>query len=265
VSARFTVVGCGTVVPEATTGGSSYLLESGPVSALLDCGPGTVRTMAVLGIDWAGITDILLTHFHTDHVGGLPGLLFSLTHGLLPHRRTRPLKVWGPPGTRAMFGHLAAGLGVYMVDPGFPLEISEIEPGSRQTIRDELVLTTTSTPHTEESQAFRLEGEGVSLVYSGDSGPAVDLGAFAADVDLFVCECSLPDQLVGDNHLSPRTTAKFATDAAASLLLLTHVYPQFRAAADVVSLVRAAGFRGRTELASEGWNCVLPTHDAGAA
>ncbi len=265
MSARFTVVGCGTVVPEAATGGSSYLLESGSVSALLDCGPGTVRTLAVLGIDWAGITDILLTHFHTDHVGGLPGLLFSLTHGLLPDRRTRPLTVWGPPGTRSMFRRLADALGPYMVDPGFPLEISEIKPGSSHTIRDDVLLTTTSTPHTEESQALRLEGEGVSVVYTGDSGPAVELGAFAAGCDLFVCECSLPDELVGANHLSPRTTAKFATEASAGLLLLTHVYPQFRAAADVVALVRAAGFGGRTELASEGWSHALPTGEAGAA
>ena len=257
MSERFTVIGCGTVVPEGATGGSSYLLEAGSVAALLDCGPGTVRTLASLRIDWAGITDILLTHFHTDHVGGLPGLLFSLTHGLLPGRRVEPLTVWGPPGTRSMFDHLAAALGGYIVDPGFPLEIVEIEPGRSRTLGQGLEVETISTPHTEESMAFRLESAGRSLVYSGDTGPAVDLGSFAAGSSLFVCECSLPDDLVGDNHLSPRTTARFASEAATELLLLTHVYPQFRDTADVVSLVRSAGFTGRTELAAEGWSHVL--------
>lgn len=263
MSTRFTVIGCGTVVPEAASGGSSFLLEAGPVVALLDCGPGTVRTLATLGLDWAGITDILLTHFHTDHVGGLPGLLFSLTHGLLPESRAEPLTVWGPPGTRSMFTHLAAALGDYVLDPGFPLEVIEIQPGATFEIGDRLEVRTISTPHTDESQAFRLESEAGSVVYSGDTGPAAGLAEFAAGSDLFVCECSLPEGLAGDNHLSPSAVARFASNAAPDLLLLTHIYPQFRAAADVIALVQAAGFGGRTELAVEGWSCVLPLNSGG--
>ncbi|TFG66766.1 MAG: ribonuclease Z [Gemmatimonadales bacterium] len=262
MNARFTVVGCGTVVPEATTGGSSFLLDTGSVVALLDCGPGTIRTLETLGLRWAGITDILLTHFHTDHVGGLPGLLFSLTHGLLPDRRAEPLTVWGPPGTRAMFTHLTAALGAFMLDPGFPLRVIEIEAGETHKIGEQLLLRSISTPHTEESLAFRLEGEGISVVYSGDTGPDVDMGGFATGCDLFVCECSLPEDFVGENHLSPTAVARFASSAAPGLLLLTHVYPQFRSTADVINLVRVAGFRGTAELAFEGWSRVLPLNPA---
>lgn len=258
MSARFTVVGCGTVVPEAATGGSSFLLESDSDAILLDCGPGTVRSLATLGLDWSGITDIVLTHFHTDHVGGLPGLLFSLTHGLLPDRRTRPLRVWGPLGTRAMFTHLAAALGDYMLDPGFSLRVIEIEAGQTHKLGDRWVLRSVSTPHTEESLAYRFDGGGVSIVYSGDTGPEVDLAGFAMGTDLLVCECSLPDDIVGRNHLSPTAVARLATSASPGLLLLTHVYPQFRTSADVMDLVHKAGFGGPAEMAFDGWSRVLP-------
>ncbi|MEJ2482888.1 MAG: MBL fold metallo-hydrolase, partial [Gemmatimonadota bacterium] len=79
IAARFVVVGCGTVVPEADRGSSAYWLESGRLKVLLDCGPGALRAMARLGLPWHSITDLVLTHFHADHTGAIPGLMFSLT------------------------------------------------------------------------------------------------------------------------------------------------------------------------------------------
>jgi ribonuclease BN (tRNA processing enzyme) len=118
-------------------------------------------------------------------------------------------------------------------------------------------MRTLKTPHTDESLAVRFDGGDVSLTYTGDTGPAVALGDFAAGSQLFVCECSLPDDLVGDIHLSPRSVARFAAAAEPGKLLVTHVYPQFRDAADVLALVRAAGFAGPAELATEGWTTRL--------
>ncbi|MFW6040072.1 MAG: MBL fold metallo-hydrolase, partial [Gemmatimonadota bacterium] len=254
VTGRFTVVGCGTVVPEADRSCSAYLLEAGPVRALLDCGPGTLRSLARIGASWAGITDVWISHFHTDHLGDLPALLFALKWGLLPETREAPLAIWGPRGLLDRLEAFAAATGDHVLDPGFPVRVREVDPGVSLPIADGLELRTLKTPHTDESLAARLEGDGVSVAYTGDSGPAAPLGEFAAGCGLFVCECSLPDDLVGDNHLSPSSVAAFAVAARPRRLLLTHVYPQFRARADVVSLVREAGFEGSIELAVEGWS-----------
>lgn len=269
-AARFTVVGCGTVVPEADRSCSAYLLETSGIRLLLDCGPGTVRSLARVGADWSGITDVWISHFHTDHIGDLPGLLFALTYGLLPEVRTAPLTIWGPSGTRAMMDGFAAATGPQMLDPGFPVTVREVEPDADLELAPGLRLRTLDTPHTEESLALRLDagggaangadasgGAGFTLAYTGDSGPAVDLGGFVRGCDLFVCECSLPDHLVGDNHLSPSAVADFARLASPGVLLLTHVYPQFRAVADVAALVASAGYGGRVEMAAEGWTRTL--------
>ncbi len=248
---RLVVVGSGTVVPEGDRGGSCYFVEGGGVRALLDCGPGAVQGMARHGVPWDRLTHLVLTHFHGDHVGALPGLFFGLKHGVRPARR-ETLTVLGPPGTRELFEGLAETLGDYLLDPGFPVEVEEIAPGTTRPLSDRVELATRKTPHTDESQALRLDVAGGSAVYTGDTGPDPGLGDFARGVDLLLCECALTDDEVGDNHLSPSRVAEIAARAEPELLLLTHIYPHVRREHDVPALVAAAGWSGRTELATDG-------------
>lgn len=252
---RFVVAGCGTVVPEPDRACSCYYLEAGGIRVLLDCGAGALQALSRLRLPWDGITHLVLTHFHADHVGALPGLFFALKHGI-PTRRQEPLDVWGPPGTRTFFQSLAAAFGGFVLDPGFQVRVNDIEAGD-ETDLGYLRLRTHKTPHTAESQAIRLETGAGAVTYSGDTGPDDGLGEFAGGSRLFVCECSLPDDLVGDNHLSPRGAATLATEAIPGHLLLTHIYPQLRAEGDVEALVRAAGYAGVVSLAREGWTMEL--------
>lgn len=247
---RLVVVGSGTVVPEADRGGSCYWLEAGETLALLDCGPAAAQGLVRWALPWHAITDLVLTHFHADHVGGIPGLFFALKHGLAPERREAPLTVRGPPGTRRLFERLADALGDFLVEPGYPLRIEELAPGGAAELAGGLVLRAQRTPHTGESQAVRLDGL-VSVGYTGDTGPSEALGPFMEGVELLVCECSLGDEEVGDNHLSPSRVARIARRARPARLLLTHVYPHLREL-DAATLVREAGWEGPTEVAHDG-------------
>ncbi len=255
--ARLTVVGSGTVVPEGDRGGSSSFLEGDAVRLLVDCGPGAVGSMARHGVPWERLTHLAITHFHGDHVGDLPGLFFALKHAVRPGRE-EPLTVLGPVGTRRLFEGLSDVLGGYLLDPGFPVEIRELEPGEEAALRPGVALTTRKTPHTDESLAFRLEAPSAAVGWTGDTGPAPELGAFFRGTDLLLAECSLPEDEVGANHLSPPGVAEIAAAARPGLLLLTHVYPHFRTARDVPALVRAAGFAGPVEMARDG-----AVHEAG--
>ena len=252
-SSKFTVIGCGTVVPEADRSCSAYWLETGPLRLLLDCGPGSLRAMARTGLPWHTITDVALTHFHADHTGEIPGLLFALTYGLLPKRRREPLDVWGPPGTIAFFDRLTAAYGEFVLDPGFEIRVHETVAGGSDDLGTEVVLRTHPTPHTDESRALRVELPQSTIVYTGDTGPSDSLAEFCSGAELLVCECSLPDSHAIDTHLSPASVARLSAVADPELLLLTHVYPQFRRALDVPLLVSEAGWTGPVELACEGW------------
>jgi ribonuclease BN (tRNA processing enzyme) len=246
------VVGSGPVIPEAGKGGSCYFLEAGGRRLLLDCGPGAGRGLVEASCPWDELTDLVLTHFHADHVGGIPGFFFSLKHGTPPGWAERPLRVTGPPGTRRLFEAMASAFGDYVLAPGCPLEIRELAPREEIELRGTLLLRTHPTPHTDESQALRLELGTDSIGYTGDTGPSEALGPFFEGVDLLVAECSLLDEEVGDNHLSPTRVARLARAAGPELLLLTHIYPHVRSGSDLEALVRAAGYTGALELAREG-------------
>jgi ribonuclease BN (tRNA processing enzyme) len=63
------------------------------------------------------------------------------------------------------------------------------------------------------------------LVYTGDTGPSSELARWAADCDLLLAECSLPESMAMDIHLTPERAGDLAREAGAKRLVLTHFYP----------------------------------------
>jgi ribonuclease BN (tRNA processing enzyme) len=257
---RLTVVGSGTAAPEPDRVGSGYWVDAADTRILLDCGPGTVQRMARLGLPWQRLDHLVLSHFHTDHTAGLPVLLFALKWGVA-ERRSAPLVLWAPHGIRDRLRAMAAAFGDHMDDPGFPFVIREIGPGEAFEAGP-VRIATTATPHTDVSLAFRLEHGGVALGYTGDTGPSDDVARLMAGSDLLIAECSLPDAMAKDTHLTPSTLAAMARTAGPARLLVTHVYPPLEAL-DPVARIREAGWDGATTRARDGLRVTVgdPTDD----
>ena len=108
--------------PTVERGVASLALVREGETLLIDCGEGTQRQMMRYGVSFA-FGDLFFTHYHTDHVLGLLGLLRTLTL----QARAEPLRVWGPSGLHALLKR-AEGLGVERLS--FPLEATEIAPGT---------------------------------------------------------------------------------------------------------------------------------------
>lgn len=256
---HLTVVGSGTVVPSPGRVCASYYVETGAHRILLDCGAGALHHMARFGIPWHRLTHLAITHFHTDHIGDVPILFFSLKYALAEPRRAH-LDVLGPAGTADLFRRLAAAFGDYMLDPGFHVFVRELADGDAFQLDPATTLRARATPHTAASLAYRIDSPGGALGYTGDTGPSDALGDFLHGVDLLVAECSLPDDAAIPTHLSPAGAAALARRARPARLLLTHVYPQlgYDHAAD---RVRDAGWDGGTLVAEDGLRLpVAPVH-----
>ena len=246
---RLITVGTGTVVPDPDRASSCYWLEHSGTTIVVDCGAGALQGLPRAGLAWGELGHLAVSHFHPDHIGEIPSLIFALRYGLA-EPRTQPLEIWGPVGIEQLFEDWARALGRWLLEPGFPVSIREMKLERSYRI-GEFKVHVTSTPHTEESLALRFEAAGASIGYTGDTGPDDALANFFRGVDLLLAECSLPDDLVGDNHLSPSRLARLAAGAEVDRLVVTHVYPQL-AAQDVPELVRAAGYTGTIIMAHDG-------------
>lgn len=254
-------VGTGTVAPWSARSSPAHWVEAdgraassrsprGPsVRLLMDCGAGTCNRLARFGLPWADVTHLALTHFHADHYGELPTLIFAMKYGTMTPR-TAPLALLGPAGTREKLERLAAAFGEWVTEPGFPLAVTEIAPGSPVELAPEVTLDAHRTPHTEESLALRVSTPAGRLVYTGDTGPSDDLAVWAAGCDLLLAECSLPEPLALDFHLTPRQAGAMAARAKAGRLVLTHFYPPVEEV-DVVAEA-AREYRGPITKANDG-------------
>ena len=84
---------------------------------LIDCGEGTQVTMKMLGWGYKTLDTICFTHYHGDHVTGLPGLLLTIGNS----GRTQPVTLIGPPGLKKV----VEGLTIVCKDISFELILME--------------------------------------------------------------------------------------------------------------------------------------------
>lgn len=247
---RLTVLGSGTLLPDADRHSAAHLLEWGGARLLLDCGAGSLHGFARHRVAWQRITHVALSHFHTDHVGDLAPLLFALRHAVRPPRE-EPLTLLGPPGLDDFVRALAGAHGDWVMSPGFEVRTVELTGERWEDPGGEVALAFHPTPHTDASLAFRIATSDGDAGYTGDTGPSDEVAAFFAGVDVLVAECSLPDPPELDTHLTPSGVAEMARSADPGLLVLTHVYPPL-IPGDVPRLVEEAGWHGRSVLGRDG-------------
>lgn len=217
-------VGTGTVAPSARRSSACHFVRRGGIRLLLDCGPGTLHRLASFDLPWAETTHVALTHFHPDHFADLPMLVYALKYTTVPARR-EPLVVLGPRGVVRLMRALSKGYGPWLLDPGFPILIMDVQPGEPFPLDAELTLDSFPVPHTEESLALGLTAPEGRLVYTGDTGPSPELARWAKGCDLLLAECSLPESMAMDIHLTPERAGDLAREAQAKRLVLTHFYP----------------------------------------
>lgn len=107
------LLGCGGMEPLPGRRLTSMLIRWNGKMILVDCGEGTQIGIKMLGWGFKSIDALCLTHYHADHVAGLPGFLLTMGN----QGRTEPFTIFGPPPLSYVISALT------VIAPQLPYEI----------------------------------------------------------------------------------------------------------------------------------------------
>ncbi len=253
---KITVIGSGTGIPLGFRASPSLVLSAGRQIYVLDLGPGTLRELARRGISHERISGVFITHFHPDHCADLVHLLFATRHPPVLGKRT-PFFIAGPGGLKPLLTSLGHAYGKWIQLPEDLLTLVELEPGiDIVDLCPQLTIRTVPTGHTPQSLAYKFQAlDGKALVYTGDTVYSRELIDLAKGADLLITECSFPDEMPVEGHLTPSRAGDLAREAGAKKLLLCHFYPE--ATSHQVALQCRARYEGELIVSTDGLDVYL--------
>jgi ribonuclease Z len=112
-------LGTSDAIPSKERNHTSLLLSYKNENILVDCGEGTQRQLRIAGINPCKITRLLITHWHGDHVLGIPGLLQTLSFS--DYNKT--FFIYGPKGTKEFVNQI---LKTFAFQQNFKIEVQEV-------------------------------------------------------------------------------------------------------------------------------------------
>jgi ribonuclease Z len=265
---RLILCGTSSPLPDPHRAKACAIVIAGEHAYVVDTGPESWKTMALMGFPGERIAGVMLTHFHSDHIGDLGE--FRLQTWIAG--RKKPLPVYGGPGVdRVVAGFNTA----YALDDGYrsahhgneiaPLDaaplvaapfhvgMSDDHSQSEKIVDDDgLVVTAYEVNHEPVRPAvgYRFDYKGRSIFVSGDTKKWANVTAGARNADVLVHEAqsqrmrqiyvdaatAVGNKVIAkvfsdieDYHSSPVDAAEIANDAKVKLLVYTHFIPQLAA------------------------------------
>lgn len=242
---RVTLLGTGSPNPLPDRFGPSTLVEAGQEKLLFDVGRGAPIRLNQIKVPMGALTAHFLTHFHSDHVNGLPDLWLTGWIDRPYSARRGPFRIIGPTGTRAMMANLekayADDIRIRWNDEKFAMEAiaiaaSDFNEDGVVYEKNGVKVTAFAVDHGKyitPAYGYRVDYDGRSVVISGDTRYSENLIKYANGATLIVHEvCASDPELLQTNtvvqtifahHTSPKEAGTIFTKTAPKLAAYTHL------------------------------------------
>jgi len=256
---EITLLGTGSPLPSGNRCGAGQLVVSGGTPVLVDCGWGAARRLIATGAAIGAIDNVFFTHMHSDHITDFPDfMMMRWTLG----GATNPLHVFGPEGTREAVEGFRAGLnpdvryrfahhGEKLAREGMDVVVHEVPATAAVAHIAEvggIAVGSFEVDHRPVVPAlgFKVEAQGKSVVFSGDTVRVQSLVDAARGADMLVSEAlhlgMMDDRIkllrATNNdrqaeilveactyHAPTLHVAEMARDAGVGRLVLSHLIP----------------------------------------
>lgn len=250
--------GTGSPLPSAKRAQTCTAVIAGDRFFLVDAGTGSFENVQAAGLPAARLAGVLLTHFHSDHIGDLS----EVNLGSWVTARPAPLAIYGPAGVERIVAgeneafaldadYRIAHHGKGVVPPRSKGMVAQAFDGSAPvTVLDENGLKITVFPVKHDpivpAVGYRFDYQGRSVVVSGDTAYSDSLVAAAKGADVLIHEAQANHMVakmqraaaatgnaalakifgdIQDYHTTPVEAARVANEAGAGWLILTHLTP----------------------------------------
>jgi ribonuclease Z len=241
---RFTILGSANAVPKPGQDNTHLLIESTQKSVMIDCGDNPVARLAAAGSSMLKVTDLVLTHFHADHVGSLPLLIMDMWL----EKRDQPLVIHGLKVTLEKAQRLLE-LFSWGDWPGmFPVTFDEIpEDGAEGFISDSgMSISALPVLHLVPTIGVRVSFvAGRVISYSCDTEPSANLDKLAEGADVLLQEAAG----LAKGHTSPEQAGEIAARTGVKKLILIHY--ENRVAEDELLAAARDKYAGEVALARD--------------
>ncbi|RCU45933.1 MBL fold metallo-hydrolase [Haloplanus salinus] len=215
---RLTFLGTGSAMPLPDRAQTGLLLERDDRRVLVDCGAGVLGRLAATDPGYEGVSTVLLTHRHLDHVSDLLALVKARWLA-----GNGGIEVVGPSGTKALVDDLFDAFDY--LDGRVDVRVREV--GAHDFSVAGFDASAHETRHSVDGLAYRFEGDGDEgdLTISSDTEAFEGLASFADGSAVFVHDCSFPDDVDVSNHPTPAKLGAALAGHDYGRVYLTHLYP----------------------------------------
>ncbi|QYX30488.1 guanitoxin biosynthesis MBL fold metallo-hydrolase GntH [Sphaerospermopsis torques-reginae] len=213
---RITIVGSSSVARKTQSGTSIFLELGNGDSFIFDAGPGVAANYTALGVPYSRMDRIFLSHLHCDHI---TDLAYIYGQGSMYDRKT-PLRIWGPSGKESKFGTNAfvesmkamclwhtESLSYHQNGNGYETEVHEFDyaqnPGVAYNEKGVVIKHFPAVHLKDGAVSYRVDWNGLSFVFSGDSQPNTFMVENAQNVDILIHQTIPPAQVWAKEYNMP--------------------------------------------------------------